>query len=93
MSGLTMTVTVRQELRPALLRKKEAYQSKLTGMLAFRFSGEYERVLVHPFPSGEDGLIVIEYDNGRCGTAKPSDLRFIDSEDRFEAVCWDVPED
>ena len=92
MAGIFTTITFKEELRPALLRRYEPHKSELNGRLAFRFSGEYERVLVHTLQRGDEGLLVIEHEDGQCSTAKPSDIRFLDSEDRFREVCWDVPE-
>lgn len=85
MAGLTYRFEV--ERRPAMLREYEYEPSGYGVGTIQHFTGNEARVLVY-MSIAKDGMLLVEYESGRCGYARPQDIRFLDSKSLFDEQCW-----
>lgn len=83
MAGLT--ITMREEVRPALLQVWEFDDDGNAEP-----TDEWVKAFVHTLHTSKDGDFIVEYEDGTCGYAAPEATRFLDGKDRFDQYCWEV---
>ena len=75
-----LTVIERKYIGPAYAYDKDAYISQKTGSVP---------VLVWPMPTN-DGLFIVEHQDGTVQMVQPELLTFIDSKELFEQYDWNL---
>ena len=75
-----LTVIERKYIGPAYAYDKDAYINQKTGSVT---------VLVWPMPTN-DGLFIVEHQDGTVQKVQPDVLTFIDSKELFEQYDWNL---
>lgn len=81
-------VTVREELRPALLQVIDRWRNDGDGTF-IPYETHDERVLVHAVLGSGTGFVTVEFEDGHIERVNLDRVRFLDSGKLFGEVSWD----
>lgn len=84
MAGLGHEITIKSELRPAVVTFRDMTDRELPKLVE-------QKVLVHEGVMANNDCRWCEYPDGTMHEIGQGLIRYLDSRGRFDEICWEVP--